>query len=533
MNDQIYGIDLGTTYSSIARINDLDQAEIIRNTEGDFTTPSVVYFEESGNVVVGKQAKQVLVADPDNGVALIKRQIGTVHPLEYRGTAYTPESISALILKEIVNAANIETGENIEKVLITVPAYFGIQEREATKQAGEIAGLEVVGIVTEPVAAALSIGIGSQEMQRLFIYDLGGGTFDTTIMKVGDGKVEVVAVDGNRMLGGADWDQALIDLISEKFIQQAGLGDDDPRYDEGYLGELRRDAEQTKQSLTKRDSVTVRCRYNEADEQITVTRTEFEDATKHLVDQTIDICKRATALAESKEPGITVDKFLLVGGSSRMPMIAEALKAQLGLDPIPTDYDLAVAKGAAIYGQTAVDEVLSTDGEAPAGAAADGAEPAAPKFYLGGASTLQVSNVISKALGVHFFHDENDTIGYISFIAHSNDSIPMVADTIEAATLADNQTAVNLAIYEQRGEKESEDPASNELLKSVALTVPPLPKESPIEIAFTVTAEGLVRCKISDPASGKFEEIEVQTSVLSTEAVEAAKAQISGLTLRS
>lgn len=531
MSDKVYGIDLGTTYSAIARINDLDQAEIIRNTEGDFTTPSTAYFEESGNVVVGKQAKQVLVTDPDNGAALIKRHMGTVHPVEYRGTTYTPESISALILREIVNAANAEIGDTVNKVVITVPAYFGIQEREATKQAGEIAGLDVVGIVTEPVAAALSIGIGSQETQTLFVYDLGGGTFDTTIMKVGGGKVEVVAIDGNRMLGGADWDQALIDLISEKFIAQAQLGDDDPRYDEGFLGELRRDAEQTKQSLTKRDSATVRCRYGAADEQIVITRAEFEEATKHLVDQTIEICRRATVLAEAKDAALTVDKFLLVGGSSRMPMIAAALTAQLGLTPIPTDYDLAVAKGAAIYGQTAVDEVLSTDGEQPV--AGDAPGDAKPKLYLGGASTLQVSNVISKALGVHFVRDENDAVGYISFIAHSNETIPMTADTIDAATLVDNQTVVNLSIYEQRGEKESEDPASNELLRSVDLSVPPLPQGAPISIDFSVTAEGLVRCKISDPASGNYEEIEVQTSVLSSDAVAAAKAQVSGLSLRS
>lgn len=533
MSEKVYGIDLGTTYSAIARINDLDQAEIIRNTEGDFTTPSTAYFEESGNVVIGKQAKQVLVTDPDNGVALIKRHMGTEHPVEYRGTTYTPESISALILREIVNAANVETGEAINKVVITVPAYFGIQEREATKQAGEIAGLDVVGVVTEPVAAALSIGIGSQETQTLFVYDLGGGTFDTTIMKVGGGKVEVVAIDGNRMLGGADWDQALIDMIAEKFIAQAGLGDDDPRYDEGFLGELRRDAEQTKQSLTKRDSATVRCRYGAADEQIVITRAEFEEATKHLVDQTIEICRRATALAESKDPGLSVDKFLLVGGSSRMPMVAAALSEQLGLTPIPTDYDLAVAKGAAIYGQTAVDEVLSTDGEAPADSAGGALVDAKPKLYLGGATTLQVSNVISKALGVHFSRDENDTVGYISFIAHSNETIPMTAATIDAATLVDNQTSVTLAIYEQRGEKESEDPGSNELLKSVELSVPALPKNSPIAIDFSVTAEGLVRCKITDPASGRCEEIEVQTSVLSADAVAAAKAQVSGLSLRS
>lgn len=530
MSDKVYGIDLGTTYSAIARISDLEQAEIIRNTEGDETTPSVVYFEDTGEIVVGKQAKQVLVTDPDNGVALIKRHMGTEHPLEFRGSEYTPETISSIILREMVNAANTETGEEISKVVITVPAYFGIQEREATKQAGEIAGLEVVGIVTEPVAAALSIGSGSAEQQTLFVYDLGGGTFDTTIMKVGGGKVEVVAIDGNRTLGGADWDQALIDLIGEKFIAQAGLGDDDPRYDDAFMSELRRDAEQTKQSLTKRPSATVRCRYGTADEQISVTREEFESATKHLVDQTIEICKRATEIARTKDPGIVVDRFLLVGGSARMPMVEAALKEQLGLDPIRTDFDLAVAKGAAIYGQTAVDELLMTDegsGDQPA------ASNAAPKYYLGGASNLAVSNVISKGLGIRFVRDEHDEVGYISFIAHSNDPIPMTAETISAGTVVENQTEITMRIFEQAGEKESDVPADNNELKSVDLSVPPLPKDSPLDIEFQVTAEGLVTFKLTDLTSGKSESGEVQTSVMSAADVEAAKSVVAGLTLRS
>lgn len=529
MSDKVYGIDLGTTYSAIARINDLDQAEIVRNTEGDETTPSVIYFEETGEIVVGKQAKRVLVADPDNGVALIKRHMGTQHPLDFRGAEYTPETLSSLILREIVNAANIETGEHISQVVITVPAYFGIQEREATKQAGEIAGLDVVGIVTEPVAAALSIGGATEQQQTLFVYDLGGGTFDTTIMNVGGGKVEVIAIDGNRTLGGADWDQALIDLISEKFIEQAGLEGDDPRYDDAFVSELRRDAEQTKQSLTKRPSATVRCRYGSADEQVTVTREEFEAATKHLVDQTIEICERATATAKEKSPGITVDRFLLVGGSSRMPMIEAALTEQLGLEPIRTDFDLAVAKGAAIYGQTAVDEILVTDDDATRPDARD----AAPKYYLGGATSLEVSNVISKGLGIHFVRDEDDEIGYISFIAHSNDPIPMSADTIHASTVADRQTAVSLSIYEQSGERESEVPGDNNELKSLKLAVPALPKGSPVEIEFQVTAEGLVRAKLTDPASGNAEEIEVQTAVMSADDVAAAKRVVAGLALRS
>jgi molecular chaperone DnaK len=529
MSSTVYGIDLGTTYSAIARINDLDQAEIIRNTEGEETTPSVAYFEGTGEIVIGKQAKQVIVTDPDNGIALIKRHMGTEHPLEFRGAEHTPETISSLILRELVNAANLETGEDVSQAVITVPAYFGIQEREATKQAGAIAGLDVVGIVTEPVAAALSIGGGADKQQTLFVYDLGGGTFDTTIMKVGGGRVEVVAIDGNRTLGGADWDQALIDLISEKFIDQAGLGDDDPRYDDAFMSELRRDAEQTKQSLTKRPSATVRCRYGTADEQITVTREEFETATKHLVDQTIQICNRATETAKQKDSDLSVDRFLLVGGSARMPMIEAALKDQLGLDPIRTDFDLAVAKGAAIYGQTAVDEVLVTDEDSPQPVAED----SKPRYYLGGATSLEVSNVISKALGLRFFRDEKDETGYISFIAHSNDPIPMVADTIEAATLSDNQSTIKLTIFEQSGEKESESPADNNELKDLELDVPPLPKGAPLAIEFQVTAEGLVRCKLTDPASGNSEEAEVQTSVMSADQVAEAKNVVAGLTLRS
>lgn len=526
MSENVYGIDLGTTYSAVARINDLDQAEIVRNTEGDETTPSAAYFEETGEIVIGKQAKQVIVTDPDNGVVLIKRHMGTEHALEFRGTSHTPETISALILREIVNAANIETGEEVSKVVITVPAYFGIQEREATKQAGTIAGLEVVGIVTEPVAAALSVGISADHPQTLFVYDLGGGTFDTTIMRVGGGKVEVVAIDGNRTLGGADWDQALIDLISEKFIEQAELGDDDPRYDDAFVSELRRDAEQTKQSLTKRPSATVRCRYGAADEQVVVTREEFEAATKHLVDQTIEICNRATETAKQKDPDISVDKFLLVGGSSRMPMIEAALKNELGLEPIRTDFDLAVAKGAAIFAQAEEDGIRIDDPD-------ETAQSAEPKYYLGGSPSLEVHNVISKALGIRFVRDEHDEVGYIQFIAHSNDPIPLVADPIGAATVSHNQTSIVLKIYEQSGEKESTVPDDNNLLKDLDLTVPALPKGAPLEIEFQVTAEGLVRCKLTDFTSGNFEEVEVQTSVMSADEVAEARNVIAGLSLRS
>ncbi|MFT4188959.1 MAG: Hsp70 family protein, partial [Aeromicrobium sp.] len=288
MSEKVYGIDLGTTYSAIAHINDLDQPEVMKNFEGDETTPSVVFFEDESNVVVGAEAKRSQLTEPDNTCSLIKRRMGDDYELEFWGKSFTPESISALTLSELVRTANSEQGGNVSKVVITVPAYFGVREKEATKQAGEIAGLEVVGIVTEPVAAALSVGVRGEQEETVMVYDLGGGTFDTTVMTVGPGKVDVVAIDGNRSLGGADWDQALAELIVEKFVTQAGLGDEDPMSDPDFEVELLSQAEDTKIRLTRRGEVKVRCRYQDKDEQVSVTRADFEEATRHLLTQTLD-----------------------------------------------------------------------------------------------------------------------------------------------------------------------------------------------------------------------------------------------------
>ncbi|GHC76070.1 molecular chaperone DnaK [Nocardiopsis terrae] len=527
MSDSVYGIDLGTTYSAIARINDLGQAEVVNNYDSNPTTPSVVYFEDGNNIVVGEEAKRVQRSAPDHACSLIKRHMGTAYPQDFHGERYTPESISALILKELVNTANNEGQQQISKVVITVPAYFGVKEKEATRQAGEIAGLEVVGIVTEPVAAALSLGIRGENAETVLVYDLGGGTFDTTVMRAEAGKVEVVAVDGNKTLGGADWDTALTGLVVEKFIEAAGLGDDNPLHDEDFEAELTGQVEETKKSLTKREKATVRCRYKDHDEKIEVTRNEFDAATRHLVAQTLEIAQRTVATAEEKKPGLTVDRVLLVGGSAKMPMIEAALREELGWDPARSDFDLAVAKGAAIYGQAAVDEVLSTDGTEVAVAA-----DAEQKYFLGGAKALSVTNVLSRGLGVRFQDVEKDE-EYISFLVHANDSIPTQLDPLTALTLQDNQTAVSIALYEQGGELESPSPQDNQLLQEKSLDIPPMPKESPVEITLAVTAEGLARVTAYEPTGKRTIDVEAQVSVLSRNEVEQAAKQVSGLALRS
>ncbi|EEI61887.1 Hsp70 family protein [Corynebacterium glucuronolyticum] len=534
MANTVYGIDLGTTYSAIARINENEMSDIIPNLDGQLTTPSVVYFEESGSVVVGEEAKRSLVMDSDNAVELIKRHMGTEYPMDYQGTTYTPESISALILKSLVAGANEQLGQDIKKVVITVPAYFGVQHRQATAQAGQMAGLEVLGIVTEPVAAALSIGARGDSAETIMVYDLGGGTFDTTIMRLQEEKVEVLAIDGDRELGGADWDESLMNVVVEKFIDQAGL-DENPLDDEDFYADFRLKIEDLKKSLTRRQETNINLSYEDKRESVPVTREEFEGATKHLVQKTVEISQRAVETAKKKDPNAHIDRVLLVGGSSRMPMIENALKEQLGWDPQKTDFDLAVAKGAAIYGQAA------DDGRLIVGDVDTDAKAAERSRTLGSGSVggdddqkvLEVQNVLSRGVGV-IFTDDRTGKDYIEFFAHANDQIPCDPKPLTAGTMVPNQQSVHLGIYEQGGESESKAPGDNNLLNEAEFELPikTLPKGATILMAFHITSEGLVQMKTTEPKSGATKEMEAKISILSEEQVEEETAKVNALTLR-
>lgn len=527
MSDTVYGIDLGTTYSAIARVNEFGQPEIIKSFDGGLTTPSVVLFEGESDIVVGEHAKRGLITDPENGASLIKRHMGTDHPQEFGGKVFTPESISALILAELVKTANDELNEDSKRVVITVPAYFGVKEKEATKQAGIIAGLEVLTIITEPVAAALFAGIRDGDAETLLVYDLGGGTFDTTIMRSEAGMIDVVAIDGNKTLGGADWDESLAQLVCDKFIAQAGLGDDYPRLDAEFEAELLGQTEEAKKSLTKRESATVRCRYEDKDEQITITRLEFEVATKGLLDQTLDIAERAVATAKVKIPDLTIDKVVLVGGSSKMPMVDAALRDRLGWNPLNSDFDLGVAKGAAIVAKAIADGTWVDPGSAPE--AGQGATEA--KAYLGGSATLSVSNVLSRGVGVLALNAEDGE--HVDFLEHANDSIPTPGKTKRYYTSVDGQTAANIKLYEQVGEIESKEPADNRLLQEKLLPLPALPEGSPIDVTIHITAEGLARVTAFDPNSGQSIEVEANISVLSEADVAKASAEHETFNIRS
>lgn len=542
MSDHVFGIDLGTTYSAIAYINDLGQAEVIRNGEGDDTTPSVVYFESESNFVVGKEAKNGAVVYHDSTVSLIKREMGSVSERIFFGKSYQPETISSLILKELVESARDETGIDTNKVVITVPAYFGLTEKEATRQAGRIAGLEVVGIVTEPVAAALSAGIKGDETKCLFIYDLGGGTFDCTVMEVGPGKIEVIVIDGNRRLGGADWDGRLFDFVAEKFQKQAGL-DEDPTNDEDFSQRLLNEVETCKRTLTKKEKATIRCSYANAVEMVEVTRAEFEQATASLVEETLDIVRRALETAEQKRTGIKLDEVLLVGGSSRMPMIEEGLRAKFGWTPRSTKFDLAVAEGAALYGQGGLpdpkpnpgpDGTTATSPEDPA----DAPEAQDTVLRING-RTMTISNVLSRGVGLQFVRDSAQTgepEDYIGFLAHAQDKLPL---TIEQTvyTYGPGATAIAIQIFEQQGERESEAVEHNkELTPESGATftgLPNLPRDSPIEISLAINAEGLATLAAREPQSGKTLEVGVRLATMQAEDEAYAKELVAGLTRRS
>ncbi|OYN93378.1 molecular chaperone DnaK [Enemella evansiae] len=536
MSEKVYGIDLGTTYSAVALVNETGMAEIVKNFIGEDATPSVLYFEDDGSVVVGSQAKQTQVSDPENSCSLIKRHMGEEYPLEFRGATYTPESISAIILKELVNSANSQNGLNINKAIITVPAYFGIQERAATRQAGEMAGLDVVGIIPEPVAAAISLGTRQEQLQTLLVFDLGGGTFDTTVIKARSGEVDVVAIDGNRMLGGADWDRRLEDLFLQKFVTQCGLEDDDPSMDDDFMIELKVKVEDQKKMLTVRPATKLRLSYQGKTGTIEVTRAEFEAATADLVAQTVEITNRAIATAKDKDPGLEIDRLLLVGGSSRMPMIEESLRGA-GFEPERTDFDLSVAKGASVFGLGELPEYQfggnaseASDTETTGGGpdnrprVAPGAGPAPTKTI--------VTNVLSRGLGVEFVRQgptgEWDQ-PYVAFLAHANDRLPLTITT-EAATVMENQETVSADLYEQGGEIESEDPADNKTMAGGDSTtihgLPKLPAGSPLQISLEVSEEGIATLVVTEPTSSRSFRAEGSVAVLSKDEVAKAKVRI-------
>lgn len=368
--NEVFGIDLGTTYSAIAWLDENGKPETLTNLDGSPTTPSVVYFESPTNVVVGETAKEMIPQEPGRVVSFIKREMGNS---EYayttpEGETYTPIQISGYILKKLVQDAEAKTGSPVKKVVITCPAYFGTDEHRATKEAGKWAGLDVLKILNEPTAAAFAYGIKEDEAKTVMVYDLGGGTFDVTIIRVDPSAtpaIQVVATGGDRQLGGKNWDEAFTALLAKKW-REATQSETDILADPSFKAELMATAEKNKKFLSARTSVKVRVAPPEgASAQVEVTREEFDKETAGLLESTITAAKSTLADAATKEgvEQFEFDTLLCVGGSSIMPQVAARLREEFGKEPVLEDPHECVAKGAAVY--AGLHGEAEAEGEAP------------------------------------------------------------------------------------------------------------------------------------------------------------------------
>ncbi|BEL04075.1 Hsp70 family protein [Actinoplanes sichuanensis] len=525
-----FGIDLGTTYSCVASIDDTGRPAIIKNAVGEDTTPSVVYFESDDNVVVGKDAKANAKLNPDLVVSLIKRQMGQTFEITAHGQTHSPESISALILRELARAAAENSGEQVKDVVITVPAYFGVAERDATRKAGAIAGLNVLSIVDEPVAAALHYdAVSGGGTRTLFVYDLGGGTFDTTVIKVSPEEIQVICTDGDHHLGGADWDDRLAEYLLEAFL--AEHPGSEAADDEEFLQELAVGAEDIKKQLSSMQTRRFNARFAGDVSKIEVTRERFEELTSELLKRTFVITERT--LATAREKGVTsFDEVLLVGGSSRMPAVTAGLEA-LGLKPRMHDPDLAVAKGAAQYALIESIKVqLPADGSpAPDAAVQDVANQlGVTTEKVRALAGKKVATVVPRAFGVKVvdIDDRGNEEFRIVHVLRANTPLPARTDAMRFGTAYDRQVAISVEIWEQSGSVESDVVADNQHIGDGQISgLPQLSKGSPIDISFEMETDGLLRVHAVELTTGKDLKIELEIKAgLSDDQVDEARSAV-------
>jgi len=473
---KVIGIDLGTTNSCVA-VMEGGEAVVIPNAEGNRTTPSVLGFAKNGERLVGDVAKRQAVTNPDGTVISIKRHMGTSHKVTIDGKGYTPPEISAMILQKLKTDAEAYLGETVTQAVITVPAYFNDSQRQATKDAGQIAGLEVLRIVNEPTAAALAYGLDKSGDHTILVYDLGGGTFDVSILELGDGVFEVKATSGNNRLGGDDFDERIIKYLTDVFKKENGI---DLGKDKMALQRLKDAAEKAKKDLSGVVSTSISLPFITADQsgpkhlEVNLTRAKFDELTADLVESTLGPTRQA--LKDANMTVNDIDKVILVGGSTRIPAVVEAIKKLTGKDPSKgVNPDEVVALGAAIQAGVLTGDVTG----------------------------VVLLDVTPLSLGI-------ETLGGVmTRMIERNTTIPTSKKQVYS-TAADNQTTVEIHVLQ--GEREFA--RDNKTLGRFTLSdIPPAPRGVPqIEVTFDIDANGIVNVSAKDLGTGKEQKITITSS---------------------
>ncbi len=512
----VYGIDLGTTYSALARVGPDGQPLIVPRLDGSLILPSVVLFVGPDDYITGEPARVQARALPDDVCTLAKRRMGdSLWRFVSHGRSWSAPAVSGLILKALVGDAEFSLGAPVTDVIITVPAYFGDEERRATKLAGEYAGLNVLDVINEPTAAALAYGfarldgVGASAPEEVaLVYDLGGGTVDVTVVELADRRVAVMAIDGDHELGGADWDEKLALHLSHAFTA-AHPDAEDPLDDGDGAQQLLLAAERAKRQLSDVESTVVPVAHDGRTLEVTVTRAEFERLTAGLLDRTIELTK--SAVESAKRAGVRgIDRILLVGGSSRMPAVAARLTQELGIRAELSDPDLAVAKGAALYGEKRSLERLLIADLVTRGQLLDGhpIEYASPEHLDAAYRRLseafgisvervrrmvevQVLNVVSRGFGVLAIGRSDEPEAF--FLVHRNDRLPIEVRR-SFGTIRDDQDIVTIRLIEQGGGAESYRPEDNKMIAELSITdIPPgYPAGSQIEVTLEMGFDGIL-----------------------------------------
>ena len=485
---KVVGIDLGTTNSCIA-VQEGGQTTIIANSEGARTTPSVVAFTKDGERLVGQLAKRQAIVNADRTIMSIKREMGTDYRVTIDGKKYTPQEISAMILQKLKRDAEDYLGETVTQAVITVPAYFTDAQRQATKDAGTIAGLEVLRIINEPTAACLAYGENKKDEHKILVFDLGGGTFDVSILDVAEGVFEVRATAGDNRLGGDDWDNRIVQWMASEFKKSDGI---DLTKDSMAMQRLREAAEKAKIELSSMTETTISLPFITANQsgpkhlEMKLTRAQFEEMTADLLDRTVTPTQRA--LSDAKLSASEIDKVLLVGGSTRMPMVQKKIVDLLGKEPTKgINPDECVAAGAAIQGSILAGEHKSS---------------------------ILLVDVTPLTLGI-------ETLGGVmTKMIERNTAIPHKRSEI-FTTAADNQSQVEIAVFQ--GERPMA--RDNVLLGQFTLDgIAPAPRGIPqIEVTFDIDTNGIVNVTAKDKGTGKEQKITIQSSNLSKDDIERMK----------